>query len=88
MSVAEGLIGFHIGAIIALSAGMIVLLVFAARARLWAGGRSGSDPVLGGRLGYLPVEVRMLEYRSRREKPPRKAALLIASRRGLSSTWT
>ena len=66
--VARALIGFPIGATIALSAGMIMLVVFAAMGAalvLWTGERSGSDPDLGGGLGYLPIEVLMLEYRRR-----------------------
>jgi hypothetical protein len=56
VAVAEELIEFHIGAIIALSAGMIVLSVFAAAGAalvLCAGEGPGSDPYLGGGLGYL-----------------------------------
>src|SRR5208337_717133 len=51
--VGAALIGFPIGATMALSAGMIVLFVFAAIGAvlvLWAGERSDSDPDLGAGL--------------------------------------
>ena len=54
---ARALIGFPIGATIALSAGMIVLFVFAAMDAalvLWSGERSDSDPDLGADLDTFP----------------------------------
>src|SRR5271166_2923920 len=54
--VAGALIGFPIGATMALSAGMIVLFVFAAMGALvlWAGERSDSDSDLGAGLDTFP----------------------------------
>src|SRR5271165_4992754 len=55
--VGAALIGFPIGATMALSAGMIVLFVFAAIGAvlvLWAGERSDSDPDLGAGLDTFP----------------------------------
>jgi hypothetical protein len=48
------LIGFPIGATVALSAGMIVLFVFAAMGAAVGGERSGSDPDLGAALNTFP----------------------------------
>ena len=62
--VARALIGFPIGATIALSAGMIMLFVFAAMDAalvLWSGERSDFLSGPRGGLGYLPIEVLMLE---------------------------
>lgn len=89
--VAGALIEFPIGATIALPAGMIVLVVFATTRTalvLWAGDRSGSDLDLGGRLGYLPIEVPILECR--RHKTNRRAEQRCYLQAGgdLSSTWT
>src|SRR5271166_2869237 len=54
--VAGALIGFPMGATMALSAGMIVLFVFAAMGALvlWAGERSDSDSDLGAGLDTFP----------------------------------
>jgi hypothetical protein len=88
--VARALIGFPIGATMVLSAWMIVLFVFAAMGAalaLWAGERSGSDPDLGA--AWIPshrgADARMFVAP---DESSRRAALLIASRRGLSSTRT
>ena len=91
MGVAEELIGFRIGAIIAVSAGMIVLLVFAAVGTaliLWARERSGSDLDLR-RRAWTPTD-RGADARisAASGETPQRAALLLASPRGLCLTRT
>ena len=89
MGVAEELIGFRIGAIIAVSAGMIVLLVFAAvGTALWARERSGSDLDLRRRARTPTDRGADARISAAPDETPQRAALLLTSPRGLYLTRT
>jgi hypothetical protein len=88
--VAGALIEFPRRGDYALPAGMIVFVVFAATrtAPVLNRNRSGSDLDLGGRLGYLPIEVPVLEYRRHQANHRAEQGCYLQAGGDFSSTWT